>query len=1155
MAATSDRSRRVQLGLLPKAPVIPGLEIATHYQPVDSVGGDFYDFLVFPPGRIGLVIADVSGHGVDAALLMATAKKSLQLIARGSNSPRAVLLSLAAEMRDDLPDSSFISVFYGILELRTGVLTYASAGHNPPLLLKEGKAFELTGGGTVISSMLIDHLDRTLTQHTAEMGKGDSLLLFTDGIVEAANEHDEQYGLERLQDTALRLGTDDCHVLVSAIRSEVQQHVGQRGMDDDATLLAVRLGSMLATPEPPRTNSRLPRRLSNLPAPEVEFVGRADELARMQQWMGSDQSVLVLSGAAGTGKSELALEFGRRQLTRFPFGTWVVDLSRVTEPADAMREILAVLGSRLDGAIPPVRAVADALALRGPMLMILDGMQDPSRLLGEALPEWSRVQRGARFILTTRRSPKFLGTPEIEVGPLAFPDRAKRRNANSDALLAFDAVVLFTSLARLHKPDFAPTGDELRTLGHVCELLEGHPVSLQLAASRLGSMSLAELETQLKSNTRKLAVLKDSGRKDTAGILKGLEDSIQWSLGALQQWELEVLTQLCAFADGFFLESAQEVVTLAAAAPPLINIVGTLVERGLLTRSAQPLGNRMRVPAPVRETLMASASWARKSPAEEGPLRRFYRHFAKAVFATVQDLSGRNAPEHAERIRAEHGNIDQALRLAEKAGDTDAAALLLSGIAESLAHSGQAAEVAKRLDTYFANLAQGRIKPQAEALIARSLASAHAWAGNVPAAEAALSRAAKAAQRSKDRMLRAWIAVAEAEQFISRKLLDAAQERIDYAAFVYQRESDATRMDLLNLSRGRLMVYRGQLKEAVGLLQDTAARLKRAGMRQAAHSAISLLGNALTGLDRNEEAIVLFEDVLSDMAGEERSAIESITRHNYALALMRFGRLEDALVVLDEAEEVIRMQGRAEGMAWLSTARAQLHLLMGDVEAAEGLMEYGLKVAHEVGSVTALSSCFYMAILTAACGRKWKELLAFSEAMRREAPPTAQSRTSVDVPVLELLANCELGHIDTPVPNAEQLVPASVGIEEAPLRALACVVVARMHNARGNAEAGAACVAAAREHMKAGNVTAYDSRLLAQLAWDLLDEMGRAAEDKVRAEGPVGALIRASERVLKFACACGAEYTVKRERAGKKTTCPKCRNTLMVPLPPTTTRS
>lgn len=1129
--------------------MIPGLEIATLYEPVDSVGGDFYDFLVFPPGRVGLVMADVSGHGIDAALIMATAKKSLQLIARGSNSPRAVLISLAAELRDDLPDSSFISVFYGILELRTGVLTYASAGHNPPLLLKADQAFELTGGGTVISRKLTDHLERTLTQHTAELGKGDSLLLYTDGIVEAVDSEDDQFGIERLRQMALELHDEGCHTLVEGIKAGVDDHVSERGLDDDATLVALRLGSMLATPEPPRTNSRLPRRLSNLPAPQLEFIGRLEPMARMQQWADAGQHVLVISGAAGTGKTELANEFARRQLTRYPFGTWTVDLSRVREPHEAMAEILSVLGSRMDTNTPPSHAVAEALKLRGGMLLILDGVMDPGPLLGESLPQWSAAQPDARFVITTRRSPRFLGTPEITVGPMSFPDRATRRNQASEELMSFDAVALFLSLARQHDPEFAPAGEDLRTVCHVCELLEGHPVSIQLAASRLPTLGLADLEAQLKSNTRKLAVLKQSGRKDTAYIVKGLEDSIAWSLGALQKWEREVLTQLCVFADGCFLESAQEVVQLEAAAPPIVNIISTLVERGLLTRQSMALGNRLRVPAPVRESLLAGAPWADKPPAGNSPLRRFYRHMARQVFETVQDLSGRKAAEHTERMRAEQGNIDYAIKLAEKTGDADAAALLLAGAAEAMSYAGRAAEVARRLKAYLDALPEGRVKAQAEALIAYSLATASSWSGDLPGASDALARSAKAAQRSKDRMLRAWIALHEAEYQINRKQLEAAQERIDYAAFVYQRASDTTRMDMLNISQGRLMIYRGQLSEAIELLRASAERLKKAGMRTHAHSALSLVGNALNGLDRTDEAIALFQELLSDMAGEERSSLESIARHNYALALMRAGMLEEALVVLDEAEESIRMQGRAEGMAWLSTARAQLHLLMGDIEAAETLMEYGRKVAHEVGSTTAKSACYYTSIITAAFARKWNQLLELVDELNKHVPPTPQTRSSVDIPILVILANTELGHHDSPLPAATELAPDTLGPEETPLRALACVVLARAHAARGDARQAAANVARAREHMKAGNITAYDPRLIAQLAVEMLDEADRVEEEKLRAEGPVGALIRASERVIKFACACGAEYTVKVERGGKKTSCPRCRNTLIVPRP------
>jgi len=117
-SAELARARSVQEFMLPAPPKVPGLEIATSYRACKGLGGDFYDFLIVDPWHLGIVIADVSGHGTAAALVMSAAKKSLQIFGRGCHSPRDALLLANDSIKADLPRGMFVSAWYGILDIR-----------------------------------------------------------------------------------------------------------------------------------------------------------------------------------------------------------------------------------------------------------------------------------------------------------------------------------------------------------------------------------------------------------------------------------------------------------------------------------------------------------------------------------------------------------------------------------------------------------------------------------------------------------------------------------------------------------------------------------------------------------------------------------------------------------------------------------------------------------------------------------------------------------------------------------------------------------------------------------------------------------------------------------------------------------------------------
>jgi sigma-B regulation protein RsbU (phosphoserine phosphatase) len=215
--------------------------VATHWQAARQVGGDFYDFLPLDEDRWGMVIADVADKGVPAALFMALSRTILRTVAFNRQDPAQVLMRaneiIAREARSDL----FVTVFYGVWDPTTERLTYANAGHNPPLLWQPNSGFQaLPGRGVALGVLPEIQMKST----SLALRPGDTIILYTDGVTEALNEDFDEFGLERLQVAARAAGRRSAPEIVRHITDSIRDHTGQTAQFDDMTLIVVKRQSM-----------------------------------------------------------------------------------------------------------------------------------------------------------------------------------------------------------------------------------------------------------------------------------------------------------------------------------------------------------------------------------------------------------------------------------------------------------------------------------------------------------------------------------------------------------------------------------------------------------------------------------------------------------------------------------------------------------------------------------------------------------------------------------------------------------------------------------------------------------------------------------------------------------------------------------------------
>src|SRR5918994_1450983 len=232
-------ARLIQQTLLPKTlPELPGYDVAAYYQPAREVGGDFYDFLDLEDGRMGFVVGDVTDKGVPAALVMATTRTMLRAAAQRLDTPGEVLKRVNDVLVQEIPPNMFVTCLYAILERESGRLIYANAGHDLPYRRRAGRsegAEELRARGMPLGLMPgMGYEEKEIL-----LEKGESILFYSDGLVEAHDAHREMFGFPRLQGL---VGTHRSggSSLVSFLLSELRRFTGEDWeQEDDITLVTL----------------------------------------------------------------------------------------------------------------------------------------------------------------------------------------------------------------------------------------------------------------------------------------------------------------------------------------------------------------------------------------------------------------------------------------------------------------------------------------------------------------------------------------------------------------------------------------------------------------------------------------------------------------------------------------------------------------------------------------------------------------------------------------------------------------------------------------------------------------------------------------------------------------------------------------------------
>jgi len=236
-------ARRRQAVMLPSPPEIDGYEFGCTYDPAADISGDFYDFVRLGDGRVGLLIGDVSGHGIEAAIVMGMAKKSLSIFARFASGPVEALTRGNEDLCGDLDSDSFLTAAYAVLDGPGGRLVLARAGHPMPVLFnrkRKPRHQEIRSKGMMVGMSKGATFGSALEEVTVELLPGDLMFFYTDGLTEARSPSGAQFGIDRALEILEASPRAKVATLLENVRSAVADFTGGREPEDDITMIAVR---------------------------------------------------------------------------------------------------------------------------------------------------------------------------------------------------------------------------------------------------------------------------------------------------------------------------------------------------------------------------------------------------------------------------------------------------------------------------------------------------------------------------------------------------------------------------------------------------------------------------------------------------------------------------------------------------------------------------------------------------------------------------------------------------------------------------------------------------------------------------------------------------------------------------------------------------
>jgi predicted ATPase/DNA-binding XRE family transcriptional regulator len=389
----------------------------------------------------------------------------------------------------------------------------------------------------------------------------------------------------------------------------------------------------------------------NLPAPITTFIGREKEQANVVGLLGKHRLV-TLTGSGGVGKSRLSIKVGEQSLEKYADGVWFVELASLSDPALLAQTAISLLGIPAQPDIPDMDLLINFLCPKSLLLILdncehlVDGCAHFTDILLKSCPDLK--------ILVTSREPIGVGGEALyRVPSLAFPDLQQPRALNS--LADFEAIMLFEERARLVQFDFSLTSENVSSVAQICQRLDGIPLAIELAAAKIGILSIEQIVHQLDESFNLLT----NGSRTALPRHYTLRASMDWSWGLLTEPQQTLMCQLSVFAGGWTLDAAQAVCN-----GDVLELVNSLLKKSLIVAN-QEIGRDTRYR--FHEVVRQYAHEKFVETSEEENIRTHHmKYFLQLLEKMEPELKGSTQMQWYARLKDERDNVRVALGWADQ---------------------------------------------------------------------------------------------------------------------------------------------------------------------------------------------------------------------------------------------------------------------------------------------------------------------------------------------------------------------------------------------------------------------------------------------------------------------------------------------------------
>ena len=659
----------------------------------------------------------------------------------------------------------------------------------------------------------------------------------------------------------------------------------------------------------------------NLPAPLTSFLGREQDLARLERLL-CQARLATLTGTGGTGKTRLALETGARVVGRFPDGVWLAELAGIADPGLVAAQVMLALGVRQAGDVPVLEALIYRLRSAEPLL-ILDNCEH----LLDACAELAGALLGAaprlRVLATSREPLGIPGEVTYPVRPLDLPpETAEAQKAGQAA-----AVRLFLDRGSAARGGTVSRVAPMAVAERICRKLDGLPLAIELAAARLGTLSAAEIEARLEDRFRFLAY-----RRPVADPRhQALRAAMDWSYELLSAAERRVLGELSVFAGTFGLAQAAEVCGGRDLLEAL-EVIDRLAGKSLVAAEPAEDGTRYRLLDTVRH--YAAARLAEAGDAEPAKDRH------AAAFLRLAERE-RGLPALAREQDNFRAALEWSLAHGNQTGPRLARALGGFWLGRGLLQEGQ--------DWLDRALAQRPADPRLRAELLRLLGAVRFEAGNLEGADAVLSEGSQVAVAAGAPAIAARIRVLRADirNYQGTGHVEALAE-CEAAAVVLESEGDLDGLAEALTVAGRLRFWLGDIPASQPVLERAISCARQSGNHRAQMRAGHWLAVIFSLLSIPADiGVTRTEQLLADASGDLWAEADLLKP--LCVLYAHVGRSADARAAIDRSQSIFAGFGAKLALAESAVPAAIVGLTIGDPAAAERYARQGIEEFRAMG--------------------------------------------------------------------------------------------------------------------------------------------------------------------------------------------------------------